>query len=865
MAIYKCKMCGGELSVSEGNTVIECDFCGTTQTVPSAKDENLQGLFNRANILRMKSEFDKAEQIYERIVQADNTQAEAYWGLILCKFGIEYVEDPATFKRVPTCHRTSLDSIIADDDYKSALTYADSVQRGIYESEAKEIDRLQKEIIALSQKEDPYDVFICYKETDETGRRTQDSVIANDIYYQLTQEGFKVFYAAITLEDKLGAAYEPCIFAALNSAKVMLSIGTKPEYFNAVWVKNEWSRYLKMMKKDRSKMLIPCYKEMDAYELPEEFAHLQAQDMSKIGFINDLVRGIKKVLVKNEPKKEEKVTVISDGSANVAPLLKRAFMFLEDGNWQEANAYCEKVLDQDPENAKAYVGKLMAELRANKIEQLPDQANPFDERNNYQKAIRFADDGLRNTLTDYVARIKERNENTRLDSIYESAAKKMASANSEQEYLAAAESFEAIANWKDSASKAKDCQEKAEACRKNDIYNKAISLMNSEDEFKIKQAIPLFESIEGWLDADDLVRDCPEYAETARKNNIYNKAISIGQKDTVESITEAIGILQGLSGWKDSPQKVMDFEDRIQTLKQLEEERKAQEAARKKAEAERKAEEERIAAEKRAEQERIALAKAKKRKKIKIIVLSLAAILSVIAILISTVIIPTIDYNNAVSLLKQGEYRDAYILFDKHSNFKDSSTMMKTLEEDHPTLSLITSQPNDIFTFGSYEQDNNPKNGKEDIEWVVLYVDELDAKALLVSKNVLDSQPFDSNNAASTFTSSSLYAWLQDSFASTAFTDIEISYVSKAITIPSENDEKQYSIPKAEHTQYAMSVGSEYKNYWAGKSWWTYWLAENAAESNGERYAYVAEGWHWATDVTSKMGVRPMLWINIGE
>lgn len=191
--------------------------------------------------------------------------------------------------------------------------------------------------------------------------------------------------------------------------------------------------------------------------------------------------------------------------------------------------------------------------------------------------------------------------------------------------------------------------------------------------------------------------------------------------------------------------------------------------------------------------------------------------------------------------------------------------MMKTLEEDHPTLSLITSQPNDIFTFGSYEQDNNPKNGKEDIEWVVLYVDELDAKALLVSKNVLDSQPFDSNNAASTFTSSSLYAWLQDSFASTAFTDIEISYVSKAITIPSENDEKQYSIPKAEHTQYAMSVGSEYKNYWAGKSWWTYWLAENAAESNGERYAYVAEGWHWATDVTSKMGVRPMLWINIGE
>ena len=247
MSVFKCKMCGGALEISEGMKICECEYCGTTQTVPSQKDENIQALFNRANILRMKSEFDKAEQLYEKIIQNAPEEPEAHWGLILCKFGIEYVEDPATFKRVPTCHRTSFDSIIADDDYKEALRCADSIQRDIYEREAKEIDRIQKEILALSAKEEPYDVFICYKENDN-GSRTPDSVIANDIYYQLTSEGFKVFYAAITLENKLGSAYEPCIFAALNSAKVMLAIGTKPEYFNAVWVKNEWSRYLKMIK-----------------------------------------------------------------------------------------------------------------------------------------------------------------------------------------------------------------------------------------------------------------------------------------------------------------------------------------------------------------------------------------------------------------------------------------------------------------------------------------------------------------------------------------------------------------------------------------------------------------------------------------
>ena len=234
MAIFKCKMCGGSLEVTEGASFCTCEFCGTRQTIPTVKDEEMQILYNRANVLRIKSEFDKAAQIYEKILQRDDREAEAYWGLILCKYGIEYVEDPKTYKRVPTCHRASYDAVISDEDYRNAIKYADSAQRGIYEAEAAAIDEIQKNIIALAQKEDPYDVFICYKETDDSGKRTPDSVIANDIYYQLTNEGFKVFYAAITLEDKLGAEYEPYIFSALNTAKVMLAIGTKPEYFNAV-------------------------------------------------------------------------------------------------------------------------------------------------------------------------------------------------------------------------------------------------------------------------------------------------------------------------------------------------------------------------------------------------------------------------------------------------------------------------------------------------------------------------------------------------------------------------------------------------------------------------------------------------------
>lgn len=354
MAIYKCKMCGGTIEFEKGDTVGVCDSCGTKQTLPKTNDDVISNLFNRANNLRLKCEFDKAAQIYEKIVEQDDSEAEAHWGIVLCKYGIEYVEDPKTFKRIPTCHRTLFEAVTTDADYLAAIDYSDAAQQHIYESEARAIDRIQKDILAIVKNEKPFDVFICYKETDENGKRTIDSTIANDIYYQLTQEDFKVFFAAITLEDKPGQEYEPYIFAALNSAKVMLVLGTKPEYFSAVWVKNEWSRFLQLMKSDRSKLLIPCYRDMDAYDLPEEFAHLQAQDMSKIGFINDVVRGIKKVIHVDTPTAQTVATNVQQPqvSNTISPLLKRIALFLEDEEFDKADDFCEQVLNADPENAE---------------------------------------------------------------------------------------------------------------------------------------------------------------------------------------------------------------------------------------------------------------------------------------------------------------------------------------------------------------------------------------------------------------------------------------------------------------------------------------------------------------------------------
>ena len=368
MAVIKCKMCGGDLVIEPGATVAECEYCGTRQTIPNQDDEKKLTLFARANRLRMGCEFDKAAGIYESIVADFPQEAEAYWGLVLCKYGIEYVDDPATGKKIPTCHRSSFESIMEDSDFEQALENADVVARKVYREEAKQIEEIRKGIIEVSGKEEPYDIFICYKETDENGQRTVDSVIAQDVYDALTEKGYRVFFSRITLEDKLGQEYEPYIFAALNSAKIMLAFGTDYEYYNAVWVKNEWSRYLKLMAKDKSKHLIPCYKGIDAYDMPGEFAKLQAQDMGKVGAIQDLMRGIEKLLPRTKGGDSAPTIVYQPqpvaGGVQADAMIKRGFMSLEDGAFEEAKKFFNDALNTTPECADAYLGLYMVEIRA---------------------------------------------------------------------------------------------------------------------------------------------------------------------------------------------------------------------------------------------------------------------------------------------------------------------------------------------------------------------------------------------------------------------------------------------------------------------------------------------------------------------
>ena len=408
--MIKCKMCGGDLHITEGSTVCECEYCGTKQTVPTLDNEKKLTLFSRAGRLLRNCEFDKASGVFESIVAEFPEEAEAYWGLVLCKYGIEYVDDPATGKKIPTCHRSSFDSVLDDVNFEQACENTDAVARRVYRDEARQLEELRKSIIEVSGKEEPYDIFISYKETDENGNRTLDSVIAQDIYTELTEKGYRVFFSRISLEDKLGVEYEPYIFAALNSAKVMLVVGTDYENFDAVWVKNEWSRFLKLIAGGQKKVLIPVFKNMDPYDMPKEFSKLAAQDMGKVGAMQDLLRGVEKLVDKKLSTRQmdsQAINMVSN-SPTVTSLLERAFMFLEDGDIAKVKEYVEKVLDIEPRNARAFLCKMLIGLKLRNKESLSQLKKPLDNNLFYQKILQSGDQEVIEELNGYNDVIKKR-------------------------------------------------------------------------------------------------------------------------------------------------------------------------------------------------------------------------------------------------------------------------------------------------------------------------------------------------------------------------------------------------------------------------------------------------------------------------
>lgn len=522
-------------------------------------------------------------------------------------------------------------------------------------------------------------------------------------------------------------------------------------------------------------------------------------------------------------------------------LLERAFMFLEDGDWDKADIYCESVLDQNPKCAEAYLGKLMAEVKIRKKEDLSKAKEPLDQSDNYRKVMRFADESLRERLSN----AKEVQHNEQL---YAEAMACMTAASDEEAYRNAAQKFYSLGSYKDASARREQCMQRADRIR-----------------------------------ADRMQRE-----ETKRKEDIYSRAEKCMHKGTIESYNTAIQLYESIPGFRSSAAQISECRRKIEEIK-------AKEAAR-----------------------QVAVEKAKKKaKKIAIIAAPIVCVCIVFVIVLTTVIIPKQEYSKkyseamemiesgdyeagyaileelgenetiqsnkydrAVKCIETGEYQAACILLDG-LEYKDSTEKLQSIKP----LLLAKAKPGDTVFLGTYEQDNNTSNGKEDIAWLVLEVK--DGKALVVSKYALDCKQYNTSNTDVTWETCTLRKWLNNDFINAAFSSYEKAMIptvtvsaDKNSTNPGNATQDQVfllsiteankyfgsdSARQCKPTDYAFANGA-YFNSVNGNCWW--WLrSPGVTQYSAHSAAYVHSSggvYESGSDVDiGTSAVRPAMWISI--
>lgn len=490
MAAFLCRACGGILELVDGKSLCRCKFCNTIQSVPLLDSAEKAELCARAETLRREYNYDKAIRLYEELIRLSPTDADVYWALTLCRYGVELSPDGSVL-----LNRIQAHSVLSDKDYKLALKFADEEAGAFMEQQAAQIDRIRREGAKLSESGGECDIYLCAREADENGRRVMDSVIAAKLYSLLTAEGFRVFFPEKSLEDKSGGEWEPYIFAALRSAPVMIIIGTGAESFDDVWVRNAWSRFIELS----GKTIISALRDMPPSGLPEELSKIQALDLSKLGAESDLLSAVKTRLGQPTASAAE----LADEEN---PLLRRAKLFLEDGDFERAEEICAQLLSKEPNNARAYMIKLLAEYALPNENALDDMTDNFTISENYRLAMRYGSEALRARLKEHSNRSLYKKFTARLND----------AADNERELLSAAYALRTLGNYSDAAKlaesaekKAADLREKREIKHREGVYGIAAKMVSeSTDIAVLRSAENSLRSLGNYKDAPALVEEC---------------------------------------------------------------------------------------------------------------------------------------------------------------------------------------------------------------------------------------------------------------------------------------------------------------------------------------------------------------------
>ncbi len=243
-------------------------------------------------------------------------------------------------------------------------------------------------------------------------------------------------------------------------------------------------------------------------------------------------------------------------------------------------------------------------------------------------------------------------------------------------------------------------------------------------------------------------------------------------------------------------------------------------------------------------------------------------------------------YNDAVALMDAGNVIDAYEALIALDGYKDSAEKADSILYKYIDEKIKPAEIGDYVIFGTYEQDNDTSNGKENIEWLVL--DKQDGKTLVISKYALDCNPYNTEWTDVTWETCSLRKWLNNEFIDTAFSTEEQARIPTVTVSADKNpiyygtdpgnatedqvfllsivEAKQYfrsdDARQCKATDYAVANGAYVDSENGNCRWWlrspgSYQTAAVYVDRDG----YVGS---YGTCVDNgRIAVRPAMWIDL--
>ncbi len=443
MEILKCKTCGSPIDPTKAvGGVIECEYCHNKLTLPKVGSSAESAVFQGSLELDV-CDFDRAYTVFKRASELDKSEPEAYFGMALAEFKVQYLTDANKRKLQPICHDVSGKMFAESANYKKALSLATPAQRVEYEQKAKEIDYIRKEFYALKSAGEGYDCFLCVKVTsDQTGRKTEDSDRASQLYYHLRDKGFRPFYSEREIQNQTGADYEARILYALFTSGSMIVVCSNEDYLQTPWVKNEYTRFLRLInndEKERDAITIAFHgtpverlpgkdgriqgvnlANPDAYSKLDEFvaAHVTAETPELIRKVYGDVTYKKKDAIKSQVQKrtlatyaKSEVTVSERGKLEIArDMLQKSHSF------DAVTTRCKDIIATNPSCSEAYWLLFLAENRCADTQQFISSKDYVNSFANLESAIAS---GTPEQNVDYYKALRMRTKNERALYLYQ--------------------------------------------------------------------------------------------------------------------------------------------------------------------------------------------------------------------------------------------------------------------------------------------------------------------------------------------------------------------------------------------------------------------------------------------------------------